>query len=71
MDFVYLVQHTITRSEDDEDTKIIGIFSSKRAAQLAVESLRDKPGFRDPRGEFSIGPCKLDQIYFETGFGPE
>ena len=69
MEYVFLLHHTIRRSENDENDKIIGIYSSREAAELAISRLQDKPGFRDPRGEFTIGPYKLDRDHFETGFG--
>jgi hypothetical protein len=70
MDRVFLLHHTIKRG-DEEDDKIIGIYSSMESAERAIARLREKPGFRDPRGEFVIGPYNLDQDYWAEGFGVE
>jgi hypothetical protein len=69
MEYVYLLHHTVTRDEEEHD-KIIGIYSSEGAAQKAIDRLKDLPGFRDPDGDFTIGPYELDRDYWAEGFGP-
>ncbi len=68
-DYVFMLHHTITRG-DAEDDKIIGVYSTRAEAEAAIERLKNKPGFRDPRGEFGIGPYKLNRDHFGDGFGP-
>lgn len=68
--YVFMLHHTITRG-DVEDDKIIGVYATRSSAEAAIERLKDKPGFRDPRGVFGIGPYKLDMDYWADGFGPE
>jgi hypothetical protein len=69
LEYVYLLHHTVTRGEEEND-KIIGIYSSEDVAKRAIERFKALPGFRDPDGEFTIGPYRLDQDYWADGFGP-
>ena len=57
---IFTLRHTIVRADDDIDHKEIGIFSSEALAKRAMERVADKPGFRDPRGHFTIEPSLLD-----------
>ena len=66
---IYTLRHTIVR-DGDEDHKEIGNYSSEELAKQAIERVKDKPGFRDPRGYFTIGPSRLDFDYWADGFGP-
>ena len=69
MSDVFLLHHVITRSEDDINHKIIGVYDSEEQAKAAIERLKNKPGFRDPRGEFIYGQYTINQDHFGTGFG--
>ena len=66
---VFTLRHTIIRGEE-EAHKEIGIYSKEELARQAIERLKDKPGFRDPGGHFTIDPCFLDFDYWAEGFGP-
>ena len=66
---VFTVRHTIVRG-DEEDHKEIGTYSSEEKAKQAIERVKDKPGFRDPRGYFTIDPSLLDFDYWADGFEP-
>ncbi|MCR9261618.1 MAG: hypothetical protein NXH95_18015 [Pseudomonadaceae bacterium] len=65
---VYVVQHTY---EDDthEDVKFIGVFDSKERAEGAVAELRDSSGFRDYPNGFSIDLYRLNEAWWQEGFG--
>ena len=65
---VFLLQHTVPR-DDHENTKLIGVYSDQARADEAIRRLKTKPGFRDPIGDFTIGPYILDQDYWADGFG--
>jgi len=59
-------QHT---SEDDDQEKIIGRYSTEERARAAMERLRDKPGFRDYPERWYIGASVLDRdSAWTTGF---
>lgn len=66
MNDVYLLQHV--REDDDEHSKIIGIYRTNEDAEAAIERLRDQPGFRDyPKG-FQIDRYQLDEDNWIDGF---
>ena len=44
---VFIVQHLHTINEDEEDIKIIGIYSSREKAFAAITRLKTKSGFKD------------------------
>ena len=66
---IFTLRHTIVRN-GDEDHKKIGTYSSEALAKQAIERVKGKPGFRDPRGYFTIDPSLLDFDYWTDGFGP-
>ena len=66
---VFTVRHTISR-DGEEDHKKIGTYSTEDKAKAAIERVKDKPGFSDPRGFFTIDPSQLDFDYWADGFGP-
>lgn len=47
MQQVYLPQHLHVLPYDEDDVKVIGVYSSKEAAQAAIDRLKHQPGFRD------------------------
>lgn len=67
MDTVFLVTHA-RHADHRDDAKIIGIYSSQRNAELAVETASELPGFRNhPRG-FTIEEYTLDEDHWTEGF---
>lgn len=52
----------------DEEIKLIGIFSTRQNARAAVAYLKAKPGFSKPGGRFFVEPCRLDEIWWNTGY---
>jgi hypothetical protein len=66
---IFTLRHTMVR-DGDEDHKEIGTYSSEELAKQAIERVKAKPGFRDPRGYFTIDPSLLDFDYWADGFGP-
>ena len=63
---VYLVQHH--SKNNSAATKIVGVFATEKQAQLAVEQLKTKVGFRDYPDGFSIEKYPLGQIQWQSGF---
>lgn len=76
---VFVLQHCHTNEWDDDDAKLIGVYSSRLEAERAVERLRTMPGFvdyprvvdprkdEDPNG-FYISEFELDQDEWRQGF---
>ncbi|KES17843.1 hypothetical protein GASC598I20_013380 [Gilliamella apicola SCGC AB-598-I20] len=51
---VYYLYHVRYEDTDDEDVKIIGIYSSRRQAKVAINRMMKKPGFIDFPDDFQI-----------------
>lgn len=67
---VYLLMHSYVQDESDfeDHSKIVGIYSSRENAQLAIERMQSLPGFSDYPEGFSIDPYKLDEDHWTEGF---
>lgn len=71
MDTVYDLWF-IREYEHREDTELhIGVYASEVDAQAAVQSLKDKPGFRDYPDGFNIVPARLGLTGWVEGFVTE
>ena len=75
---VFVLQH-LRSDEDSEDLKLIGVYSSRVAAEAAVERKRKVPGFSSfPRivnastdeqeSGFYIDEMEIDRDYWSEGF---
>jgi len=79
MNRVFVLQHLHIVNGNEEDAKLLGIYSSRAFAEIAIERFRNLPGFRDtphmanpalsgPAEGFSIDEYQLDQDSWEEGF---
>jgi hypothetical protein len=44
---VFLLWHVHTFDDEEEDEKLIGVYSSRDKAEAAISRLKDQPGFVD------------------------
>jgi hypothetical protein len=68
---VFVLQHVHTVSdgeEEDEDIKLIGVYSTDAQALAAISRLSTRPGFRDHLDGFHISPLTLDKDQWSEGF---
>jgi len=72
---VYIVQHSrvfFVQEESEnlecEDTKFIGVYSSKQNAQKAVEMSCLLPGFKEYPDRFFVDEYEVDANHWDTGF---
>lgn len=65
--WVFLVQHTHDL-ENEEDVKIIGIYSTREKAEQAIERLRSQAGFKDCPNSFYIDRYKVDEDHWKEGY---
>jgi homoserine kinase type II len=65
---VFLVEHVHILEGGEEDVKIVGIYSTREAAQQAVNRLQLQPGFRDAPDGFTIDLYWVDQDHWEGGY---
>ncbi|WP_140919022.1 hypothetical protein [Limnobaculum xujianqingii] len=68
MTTVFLLYHIVDEDTDDEDVKLIGIYSSYELAQMAQMRVCNKPGFIDFPEGFSIYDAVLDRDGWVDGF---
>jgi hypothetical protein len=69
MKSVFILQHSYESSDTgEEETKFIGVYSSKKKAQEAIERLSRQPGFKDLPDYFYIDEYEIDQDNWCEGF---
>jgi Mlc titration factor MtfA (ptsG expression regulator) len=65
---VYFLYHIRYEDTDDEDVKIVGIYSSAKQAKLAIERVKNKPGFINFPDGFQIIKGVLNRDGWCEGF---
>ena len=65
---VFLVHHTKPLPDDEEDVKLLGVFSSEEKAQHTVDFARSLPGFSETPDCFSIDKYQVDRRAWTEGF---
>lgn len=64
---VFLVQHSYEIGEFEE-TKIIGIYSTREKAEIVIEQYKCIQGFKDYPDRFYVSEYKIDKNHWEDGF---
>ena len=66
---VYVLQHSYEVAECGHDiTKFIGVYTTRDAAQAAIERLSLQPGFRDSINSFCVDEYEVDQDHWAEGY---
>jgi hypothetical protein len=65
---LFIVEHLHIQHDGEESVKSIGVYSSKEAAEKAVERLRVQPGFCDAPDGFTIDRYTLDKDHWSDGY---
>ena len=65
---VYLLQHVAREGSDDEDVKVLGIYSSRSKANLATGRLVRLAGFNQYPDGFHVDRYRLDRSEWTEGF---
>lgn len=65
---VFVVQHSHVLANGEEDVKLIGVYSTRNAAQGAIDRLKQQPGFRDAPEGFSVDRYGLDEDSWAEGY---
>lgn len=68
MQKIYYLYHIRNEDTDDEDVKLIGMYSSYELAEKAQERTKYKPGFIDFPDGFYIDEYIVDKDYWVDGF---
>ncbi len=64
----FVLQHVNEFEDDDEDVKLIGVYSTHELAQEAIARMRMLPGFRDMPNGFSIACYEMDVDHWTEGY---
>lgn len=64
---VFVLQHSYELT-GCEETKMIGVYSSRVAAEATIERFSKLPGFRDKPEGFVIDEYRLDEDNWTEGF---
>jgi hypothetical protein len=64
---VFVVEH-VHLIADEEEVKLIGVYSTRDAAQKAIDRLKVQPGFRDTPTGFSVDEYTLDEDNWAEGY---
>jgi hypothetical protein len=67
MQSVFLLQHSYELDGCDE-TKVIGVYSSKEKAETVACKYKNLPGFKEHPDCFYIDEYLIDKNYWEEGF---
>ena len=65
---VYLLYHSY-EEDGEEDSKLLGVFSSKEKAQEVIKTHKLLPGFKDHLEGFLIDEYLIDKSEWNEGFG--
>ncbi|MCB9742634.1 MAG: hypothetical protein H6740_08545 [Alphaproteobacteria bacterium] len=65
---VYVLVHERALPQGGEDTKIVGVFSSKELGEDAMTLAKAREGFRDHPDGFHLDLMVVDKTYWEEGF---
>ncbi len=68
MTTVYVLHQVVREFEDDEDAKLIGVYSTEDEARAAVARLANQPGFYEHPEGFQIDSYPLDKDHWSEGF---
>jgi hypothetical protein len=66
--YVYIVHHVRKTSAEEEDVKLIGVYSTELHARRAVNRLKSASGFRSYPDGFTVSPYVLDEDNWTEGF---
>ena len=65
---VFLLWHTHLMDDGEEDSKLLGVYSSDSNARARLETARLLPGFSDAQEGFLIEPYELDHDEWQEGY---
>lgn len=68
MTLVFLLWHSRDKSDDNTDDKLVGVYSSREAAEAAIQRKLTFPGFRDHPDGFEVALYPIDQDAWSEGF---
>jgi hypothetical protein len=67
---IFILTHVFELPDDQEDVKLIGVYSTEEDAQAAADRAKQRPGFSAYPGGFNIDAYELDHDNWVEGFDP-
>ena len=68
MKYIFILWHAHELNDDEEDSKLLGVYSSEALAKNKINEYKNLPGFRDhPRG-FEVVKYEIDIDHWQEGF---
>jgi homoserine kinase type II len=68
METAFVLHHVAREDTPNEDVKLIGVYSTRTAAEAAIARMCLLPGFRDYPSGFHIDEYELDRDQWAEGF---
>jgi hypothetical protein len=68
METVFVLHHVRSDDEFGDDAKLIGVYSTREAAESASHRLKSQPGFVDHPEGWDISRYSLDKDHWQEGF---
>jgi hypothetical protein len=65
---VFLLWHIHTLNDEEENSKLIGVYSSNESAEGAMKRAKLLPGFREAPDGFLIDRYVVDQDNWTSGY---
>lgn len=65
---VFLLHHSHEAADGTADVKLIGVYSTELAAQVAITRLCRQRGFAEHPSGFEITAYQLDATHWQEGF---
>jgi len=69
MSVVFLLWHSRETDGGETDNKLVGVYSTRNAAEAAIERKLALSGFRDHSDGFAVDPYTVDRDAWSEGFG--
>jgi len=66
--YIYLLWHTHVLGDGEEDSKLLGVYSSQSLATQKIDEYKMLPGFRDYPSGFEISKYEIDCDHWKEGF---
>ncbi len=65
---MHVLQHTHVLGSEDEDIKLIGVYSTEEKAKKTIVKLSSQPGFKKSQNGFSIDKYEIDKDHWCEGY---
>ena len=68
LEAVFLLWHVHEFPDQEDDVKLLGVYSSEVKAEQARDNAKTQPGFCDYPDGFHIDRCRVDEPEWTEGF---